>query len=84
MDSSGEKTRIALSKKDPSFPLEPRFKIVKADGETVMQGSFEYGRGFSCGVAWRDPKLGVDYRVLCKYQAGPFETKIEKQVIRFQ
>jgi hypothetical protein len=42
---SGDKTQIPLSKeKDLGHrPKEPTYKIVKADGEVITQGSFEYG-----------------------------------------
>ncbi len=42
---SGDKTQIPLSEeKDLGHrPKEPTYKVVKADGEVVAQGSFEYG-----------------------------------------
>lgn len=40
---SGNKTKIELSKKSPSRPKEPTFKIMRADGEVIDSGSFEYG-----------------------------------------
>jgi hypothetical protein len=42
---SGDKTQIPLSEEEDlgHRPKEPTYKIVKADGEVVTQGSFEYG-----------------------------------------
>ncbi len=42
---SGNKTQIPLSEEEDlgHRPKEPTYKIVKADGEVVAQGSFEYG-----------------------------------------
>lgn len=40
---SGANTDIPMSSKNPSRPQEPTYKIVKADGEMVTQGAFEYG-----------------------------------------
>jgi hypothetical protein len=42
---SGNRTRIALaaSAQYPNRPKEPAYRIVKADGEVVTQGDFEYG-----------------------------------------
>jgi hypothetical protein len=41
----GEKTEIALSEAEGATqrPKEPSYRIVKADGEIVTQGDFEYG-----------------------------------------
>lgn len=38
-----EKTATPMSARRPSMPKEPTYKITKADGEVVAQGSFEYG-----------------------------------------
>lgn len=42
---SGDRTRVPLSevKENRDRPKEPTYTIVKADGEIVAQGSFEYG-----------------------------------------
>ena len=40
---SGMKSACAMSKSDQSLPVEPTYTIVKASGELVEQGSFEYG-----------------------------------------
>jgi hypothetical protein len=42
---SGDKTQIPLSEEEDlgHRPKEPTYKIVKADGEVITQGSFEYG-----------------------------------------
>ncbi len=42
---SGEQTQIPLSEEENlgHRPKEPTYKVVKADGEVVTQGSFEYG-----------------------------------------
>jgi len=42
---SGDKTKIQLSEEEglEHRPKAPTYKIVKADGEVVKQGSFEYG-----------------------------------------
>lgn len=40
---SGKKTKIAMSSKNNSLPKEPKYRIVKDDGELVEQGQFEYG-----------------------------------------
>ncbi len=42
---SGDQTQIALSEEEDlgHRPKEPTYKVVKADGEVVAQGSFEYG-----------------------------------------
>lgn len=42
---SGEQTRIPLSEEENlgHRPKEPTYKIVKADGEVITQGSFRYG-----------------------------------------
>ena len=40
---SGNRTRISLSSNEPNRPKEPAYRIVKADGEVVTQGDFEYG-----------------------------------------
>lgn len=39
----GDRTKIALSRRDRSRPKEPTYKIIKPDGEIVVSGSFEYG-----------------------------------------
>ncbi len=41
--SEGSNTKIPLSKKTGSYPKEPRYRIVKSDGELVARGTFEYG-----------------------------------------
>ena len=40
---SGTRTRIPLSEESRDRPKEPTYRIMKADGEIVAQGSFEYG-----------------------------------------
>ncbi len=40
---SGTPKSIKLSPVDQSRPLEPSYKIMKADGELLTQGTFEYG-----------------------------------------
>ncbi len=42
---SGDQTQIPLSEEENlgDRPKEPTYKVVKADGEVVTQGSFEYG-----------------------------------------
>lgn len=42
---SGDQTQIPLSEEEDlgHRPQEPTYKVVKADGEVVAQGSFEYG-----------------------------------------
>lgn len=40
---SGDGDAIPMSVKDSSRPREPSYKIVKADGEIVASGTFEYG-----------------------------------------
>lgn len=43
LSHEGNKTRIALSKDDPSLPKEPSWTAVTTTGEKVASGSFEYG-----------------------------------------
>lgn len=43
LSHEGNKTRIALSKLDPSLPKEPSWTAVTTKGEKVASGSFEYG-----------------------------------------
>ena len=40
---SGEESACAMSEASLNLPLEPTYTIMKADGEIVEQGSFEYG-----------------------------------------
>jgi hypothetical protein len=40
---SGDKTTIPLSSTRNYMPLEPTYRIEKATGETVAEGSFKYG-----------------------------------------
>jgi hypothetical protein len=57
-------------------PPSPKFTITDPDGEVVHQGSFEYGREFTCRYSWRVPsELAKEYRVRVKWIAGPFEIK---------
>lgn len=41
--SSGRSSSIPMSRKNSSRPKEPDYTIIKADGEVVKRGSFEYG-----------------------------------------
>lgn len=43
LSHEGNKTRIALSKTDPTLPREPSWTAVTTRGEKVASGSFEYG-----------------------------------------
>jgi hypothetical protein len=40
---TGEKNTILMSANDDSRPKEATYKVLKADGEVVAQGTFEYG-----------------------------------------
>lgn len=41
--AEGTKSKIELSKRVPTRPKEPQYKITKPDGESMATGAFEYG-----------------------------------------
>ena len=34
-------------------------------------------------ATWSGPEKGVEYVIVCKYQMGPFETRLEKHTVEF-